>query len=861
MSLKRFLYYILTEDGRSGYVANGIVSYSGQPKPLPQTPDGWQDITLSWERPIDAHGINNNFSASLSFPRNGALIIRDALYKETINAKRQLLIQRLELQITSTTYNWFYKYFYRGQLDLINASDNQDVVKIPVNEGGLSKLVKANEKTVFEFPLSDREAINIRMDGISFTRQPKFVLLDDLEIQNDFYENKVILPLILTTDGTTLLGSKGYKSQDIEATVVAVLDYIDTSENWFAYNDSVYPITVILEGRLYGKITNGIGGIDFQFLINTATVESTYLISFGGVTDDEFDIPVSFSIPLQPGEKLFFYAETTVYFKFYQGSFINASSEFKYQPTTIKAFKRFDLYKKIIKKITGDENHAISQLCQDNDALVITCSDAIRGINGATVKTSLDDFRKDCDATFMAGWDILPDGIELEAREKYYDKTDYNVLQSGATNTDVFDQANNTLAYENILGLSVAAGDVIRIIGSTFNNGLYTVATVTPTITGFLLTFSKGTVQHDESGSNITIEKLEVVVIDLGIVRDFEIQPAKDFICNTFRFGHQKQNIDDVNGKYDPNGNNQFNGPITSLEDPKEYNQVSSYKAGPYEIETIRINLDGKKSTDDSRDNDVYVIATKKQDPVTGSVSFSNALTGMFIGNASRFAVGQQIRITGSASNDGVYDVFSITSLFIVQLIVFSQPVVDEGSVNVTIEWLLGDVYELDRPAYDTLELAIDPDTGDPITNNTVFNLPFLTPKTMEKRHGRWLAGINAGLGNKKIAFTSGKENKNTELRTVLGAVTIDENKDETIAELGDPLFLPWYFIFKAETNIELPALLEENPNRCFKFTDEYGIQWKGFLRLAGIAANDYTPQEYRMLAAPDNDILKLIRA
>ena len=118
---------------------------------------------------------------------------------------------------------------------------------------------------------------------------------------------------------------------------------------------------------------------------------------------------------------------------------------------------------------------------------------------------------------------------------------------------------------------------------------------------------------------------------------------------------------------------------------------------------------------------------------------------------------------------------------------------------------------------------------------------------------------MNALLDTQKIKFVNGTDNKNTELKTVLAGVTIDEDLDETIANFGDYMFLPWYFIFKTEVPVDLPELIEENQNRTYKITDEYGNEWRGFLRIAGIAPNDFTPQEFRLLAAPSNDITKLI--
>jgi hypothetical protein len=213
-------------------------------------------------------------------------------------------------------------------------------------------------------------------------------------------------------------------------------------------------------------------------------------------------------------------------------------------------------------------------------------------------------------------------------------------------------------------------------------------------------------------------------------------------------------------------------------------------------------------------------------------------------------AVGTKFRVTGSVDNDGVYEVEKVIYESTTQTVYTNITItIAEFVVSVLVEILEGNVYTLDRPAY-TLE-------GVP---ETIFNLPFLTPKTRLLRHGRWISSINYGLENKKIIFTSGKDNNNTDLKTTLAGVVIDEDKDEGIASLGSPLFIPFYFIFKTEVPLALAELIEENPNRSYKFTDEYGQVWNGFLKMAGIAPNEYTPQEFRLLASPSNDIKLLIR-
>lgn len=779
MSLKKFLYYLLKKDGRSGQVVNGVVTYTGQPKPLPQSPDGWQDLQILYERSIDKHGLLTLSSLPFGFVRNGAMIIRDALYKETIEAEIFLLIQRLELDLTVSTYNWVYRYLIKGELDLSKAEDTRDMVSVPIMEIGLSKLLKANEKTVYEFPMDDPVCVNLLMDGIELDKKGNFALVDSFEIDNTLYGDSSWAPFsLLNTEGTAV--PVAFSTQVLENTAgVAFADRLE-SPNFFAQaaENNAAAVNVHITGKIVYHCTeqDAANGMRMRFLTSTQTVvnQNDYdlFIDTPLVQGDTYSHDIDIMIPLIPGERLYLEmilgnTGTDTKIEFDGDSRLSAEVAFRFAATYVKCYRRFDLFRKLCGKVFNDEDVAVSTLLEQDEFnnILITCGDAIRGLEGATLKTSLDDFWRDNDSMLMCGQMITPDGLsfEIEERQRYY------------TESDTADE------------------------------------------------------------------------VDLGFVTELKITPATDIMYNTFRFGHQKQDIEDVNGKYDPNGNNLFTGPITKV--IKEYNMVSPYKAGPYEIEILRINLDGKTTTDDNSDNDVFVIASEGQADLSADVSFVAALSGIIIGSSERFQVGQKIQITGSALNDGVYDIVSINFLLLFSVIVFAQPVVDEASVTINIEWLVGDVYTLNRPVYSTLE---------GVPHDSIFNLPYLTPKAMLLRHLPWIAGMNYGLGTEKIKFVSGKDNKNTELKTVLAGVTIDEDKDESFASV-DPMFLPFYAAFKTEVPIDIPELMEADSNRSLKFTDEYSQDWKAFTRMGGFAPNDYTPQEFKGLLTPSNDIELLI--
>lgn len=781
MSFKRFLYYLLKPDGRSGQVINDTVTYTGSPKQLPQTPEGWQEIQIAYERPKESHGLKSSFSLPFKFPRDGARIIRDAAYKTTIEERLYLLIQRLNLDITDTTFKYIYRYFYKGELDLSKMEDSQDFVEVPVLSSRTDILFNANAEKVFEFPMFGEKVVYLKHDGVALEGKANYVALDGVEIgYPEFIANGyAFIPFSFISMEKRANGF-AFVSQNFEQPSGSFDDWKANSSNFFAQASALNSTTVDLHitGTLLFTCTERTASsvsLFLRFITSTQTDQLLYNFLVGTLIEgEEQSVDIDLTIPMLPGEKIYLVhfldlIGTSVSYEFLPESNITIDFVFREKATVIPCYRRYDLFSESVKKTLGNDAFAESQLCKDFNSLLITCGNAIRGVENSHLQTSLKDVIKDNDATLMAGWEIPinENGLRLEARETFY--------------------------------------------------------------------------PDDETDE-----------IYLGNVTDLKIVPATDLMATSYKFGHKKQDIEDINGKYDPNGNNEFSGPLQRVE--TTYEMISPFKAGPYEIELMRINYEGKETTDDNSDNDVFVIAGKQQSlSETLLLSFVTSGGYIVLPNDIIVAAGTKFRVTGSVSNDGVFDVTNVLYGDTTQTVYVDQSIVLEFTVSVLFEIISGEVYLLDRETYDDIE---------GVPNDSVYNLKYLTPKTMLLRHKRWLASINDGHGSKKITFSSGKDNKNTGLKTELSGVVIDEDSDERISTFGELLFKPWYFICKSPGPLDpaLSEILEENPNRVFRITDENGNDWRGFLRLSGIAPNDYSPQEWRLLATKNNDMKKRIQ-
>jgi len=133
-------------------IAGSSVSVLAGQLPLTFTPDGWQEISIAWERNLTKFGNVRNFSLPLKFVVDGAKIIRSIVYSTNFETKVFLLIKRLKIVTSPIDYNYFYEDYYRGEIDLSTFNDEESTVTVNIMEGDLHKKLKANEGTTYEIP-------------------------------------------------------------------------------------------------------------------------------------------------------------------------------------------------------------------------------------------------------------------------------------------------------------------------------------------------------------------------------------------------------------------------------------------------------------------------------------------------------------------------------------------------------------------------------------------------------------------------------------------------------------------------------------------------------------------------------------
>lgn len=790
--MRSLITYLLKDDGRSGSVVNGVVTFSGTKKPLRHPPISLRQILIAWERNLQKHGISRNFTFPQEFVREARAIIQDAFYRQNVDEKLFLLIQKLDVVLTPSTYKFLYNYLYKGELDLTTAKDSRNKLSVAIMEGGLTKLLKANEETVYKIPFDD-DAIDVYMDGIDLKMKQNFLITTGFEFDTNVFTSPIALPLTVSTND----GQAPYLSffTEILETAVKAPDtslqfhYVTEVPNYFGKMDDFAPRPIVIEfeNKVRVQITqqNTVRQFELKLwrvpigAVATTPGMSTTVWNTGLMIQDEikeFDFSTIGPITLLPGERLFFTWDrnpgasgaTLSKYKFVDDSTLSISFTSKLAPTICKAFTKAFLFRKLVEKITGNPLFAQSLLLDANTDLCITCGDAIRGLTGAAINTKLSDFYVNADCILMTGQGIENDKIVIEDRPHFYDNSN---------------------------------------------------------------------------------------PIPLGEIKNLDVYYAADIAFNTIKAGSGDPNIEDVNGKNAVNGSDVSSTPLLKV--AKEYTIVSPYKSDPYEIETKRQNLDGKTTTDNNADLETFNLWVDTSMGSIYNINLSFIASGNYIvfPLLPKLKVGTVFSVVGSVSNNVTYTVTRIVDQGTTVTVYTDQTItVSEAVVPVTVTIISGLVYPLKRPAFTTIEL-----NGDAaLLPANIFNLRY-TPRRIRDAHNRWIRSMHFGFDNQKVKVVSG--NRNITLKTVLAGVTVDEDSDLLIANMGDRMILPYYMDFETIVPFNpttLIALLEVNPNRCFQFT-ENGISYKGFNIKTGMSPGDNKPQSFKLLSAPDNDLTQKI--
>lgn len=562
MPRKSFLYYLFSANKKplyvddNGHVVEGDEDYkkpNGQPATLKYSPEGWKDTLVKYARNNTWLGMIRDMTASMKFLKDGASILKNRVGLYGVEAICYLGI--LKLDRTGLPYN--YESWYLSEIDFTKYKETITGVQASALEGGLIKYLKANQNTTYEIPVdTDPEHINVLMDGMNFDNQAGYLITNGA-LADDYGQHT--LNVIKTSAESIGIGA-----------LEPVRFRFDNNTDLFASN-----CHILETGTVATKVR-----FDYDFGFTCALA--------GGITPN----------PLAGGRLL---ARS-----FDKNGVVNGAWTLSDYGGASNMYQHHQLTNIIEITVPANSNLFVCNF--------LTIAGVIASGSGAddVVSWTYDNAETDVfkmyytyrhKSTYCKGlypYRVLQKLVSLVSDGKYNSVSsawlsamkDYVITSGDALRGIVTDTSDPQRPIKGAV-IKTSISEFFRSFFSRFGCGMGVKSSV-PGLDDQLL-FEQ--IAHFFQSSVIT---------DLGQVTNAELVPAEDLSFNTIKAGYDKQDYSDVNGRYETNQGQEWTTPVTKV--VRQLDLVSPYRADAFGMELLRVNLEGKNSSDSDSDNDTFII-------------------------------------------------------------------------------------------------------------------------------------------------------------------------------------------------------------------------------------------------------------
>ena len=564
---KTYNIYLRFFDGTDWYYhtidANGNYFANITPTELPHAPEGWKDITASWERGFSYYAMFTAYTTPLKFVLEGAKILRHLMFTEGIEAQCELWVEKYNTQ------TFAYETFFKADLDLSTAVSEYDHVSCAIMENGMIAKIKAKEDTLFEYDIDGNPDVHyIKHDGIELQALLKWTCYEAVEFLGNGFD---IMPKLIYLDSEgTNLNTRFY---DVNETIPQE-DHIKNGSS--STIDYTYKIkgSYIIDPN--GSYTTATGYFTIRVLEHNAAgtfvsatdlyIHPTALPTGGGTsyyvdfTATPYSLPAGHQLTLThmlAGGPLGTASGTG----FTNGAWDTTSCDLdvevyfinRYEETYVPCLKAMDVFKYLSKSISEDKNgvqdatmtitSTLLETTHDNEIFIMS-GDAVRGLAGSKLKTCLTDFFKTMHV--ITGATLFYNKLTNEISLEHLDR--------------VFEPTNNPS---------------ISTVTSINNVKVY------PFIQEAFVNFKVG--------------------------------------CGVYNYDQKSGSDNEItNGKDDPFNTSNWLSPFVRIK--KDVDYVSPYRYDVHGLEHVRINLSDKKLADASSDNDVFVIHAENDNSNTYTI-------------------------------------------------------------------------------------------------------------------------------------------------------------------------------------------------------------------------------------------------
>lgn len=570
--------------------ASGVVLTSAIRKEIKHSIVDWDKLQLQWRRHSVYHGVMRNFAPeAIKIAKNGAAILRHIFNTEgSVEALCELEIYKLK----STDQ----LYYPRGvcAIDFSKYNNSELSVQVSLMQGGLSATLNAYDTLDFTIPLKDPD-IDPDYDQIWISGDPGTV-----------------------PGGVMLLGQYNYQSQgdgnaDIVLNDTPARNFEESTLGMvFVNQEGAYAVATNSSPLMGVRVDTGAGG--GIGLIENANI-SKAVNGFTGTFSGEFKFQTIANAFTSTQD-----ARLKIRARVYNGDWSHVVDNVQIWADPF-GFISPGAFSTTVSTGVITYTHTFNP----GDFLVITArmETPTSQTSGTTtqLQVTLDTQPTDLQLTFQYQQPDTPCRVLSQwqlFRKLFHSLTGSTAVDpiSNLLTTDVYPGPN---VYNlNPVNTMITSGDALR--------QLYTDAEgnpVDPAIkTNFrdfaqdVLTSNCAGIGIERDGGGNEVLRLEhlshfyqkdVLLKDLGIkITNWKMYPYTDYIGNKIKAGTAPQNYDEVNGRFEFNGDIGLQAPITRVQ--RDIDLMGRYRRDCYGIEYVRANLANKKTTDSSSDNDTFKI-------------------------------------------------------------------------------------------------------------------------------------------------------------------------------------------------------------------------------------------------------------
>jgi hypothetical protein len=805
---------------------------------LANAPEGWLNTAIKYTRSKIYGGLFRGETLPAKYVTKAAMLLRTECYNNGVAA---FVKNTINLQ---NPYTWGYNPIYQGRLDFSTASDDLTSFSVNSISDDFSTQLTANDSIDYAIPMDVDEAVNLELTPLNLPEAADIILLGNSDHRsNAFFQ----LQIVNNQQNSVNPSVYDYSSQFL----VVPTPVYSTDQHYFFFARASCNVvfTIAITGIVFFNGGTGTQTYSINVVNETGTIVNTIYSRTGSTAD--FNISLTFSLPVVSGDRLFLYFATTDGdsnwgFRINSGT-INLKYQTSSPATMCKALPANYVFQQLLQAMNTNTDSAPNQPVPSKSLLLtgllsnllITCSDSIRLATGSL---------------FHTGDTLFPGSYKVVSGSVIYGGTPFTLNQIFPYQPSVL-TFTGTGVVEKILSGFVGAvyntGDTLQAGGTYLAGGdigtfiTYNAISYSPgqTFVYFLgvETFSGSddssfveqvgvkvemiinfksywqsiysvmggnaafgiesvpntdptTVVAQPTINQCFIETLDYVYrgsignLDVGVVdSSIKLVPAVDLIPNSIIVGYNDPQLSTLNGYAEVNSTQTYS---TAILNPKNVlNLVSEINAAPYVIEEIRISQNDTAASRSSNDNHFVWKNTAPENTVP-------------------FVYYHPLRTEGIMTN----------------------PTTGKKMIS-----------------------GVDP---------SYYNW-ILSPKQNLLRGGNYLASVFYNMQGYKLTLSAAP--KNTALVTVdINGRRVSEADPVNISDLRDSsgkslaLFIPIYASFKPGLPVNALGMIDNIPYGFMKFTYN-GIQYKAFADTVSVDVGENSEQELKVLLTPDNDITTLI--